>query len=35
MECQVKVLELENLLEKERYKLAAIRKSHYNESLEM
>lgn len=30
MECQVKVLELENLLEKERLRLASIRRTHYH-----
>ncbi|KAH9389798.1 histidine permease [Tyrophagus putrescentiae] len=30
MECQVKVLELENLLEKERLKLASVRRTHYH-----
>lgn len=30
MECQVKVLELENALEKERVRLASIRRTHYH-----
>lgn len=30
MECQVKVLELENLLQKERLKLSSIRRTHYH-----
>ena len=30
MECQVKVLELENALEKERVRLASIRRAHYH-----
>lgn len=30
MECQVEVLKLENLLEKERKKLASLRKQHYH-----
>lgn len=30
MECQVKVLELENALEKERVRLASIRRQHYH-----
>ena len=30
MECQVKVLELESLLEKERLRLASLRRTHYH-----